>query len=73
MNSYHGAICADFQDRKKEPPRASRFLTTLLGADELVALCEWQFRNRPFQLGIVRGIYARCCADLTLALETRLR
>lgn len=41
--------------------------------DELMSLCEWEFRSRPFQLGLVREIYNRCSFDLMLALEAARR
>jgi hypothetical protein len=43
------------------------------GADELMALCEWQFRAHPFQLQIARRIYQQCKSDLILALDAGRR
>ena len=73
MNSDIDAICVGIQDPNEEPLRASQAHRMRLGADDLVALAEWRFRDRPFQLRLARAIYERCCADLTLALETGSR
>jgi hypothetical protein len=43
-----------------------------LGADELVARCEWAFRSRPQELRALRKRYRAFCTDLLLELERTL-
>jgi hypothetical protein len=40
-----------------------------LGADELIALCEWSFRARPRKLRNLRARYVDYCASLLREME----
>jgi hypothetical protein len=40
-----------------------------LGADELIALCEWSFRARPRKLRNLRARHVAYCASLLREME----
>lgn len=44
-----------------------------LGADELIARAEWQFRNRPQKLKNLRKRYVECCVAILRAMDRPVR
>lgn len=58
-----------YHARRFPSPRQMRAVE--LGADELMALLEWELRERPRALRLARGRYTVFCRRLLAQLERR--